>query len=356
MATALYITSTETYSGKTALAVGIAQRMRHDGLRVGYFKPLSFSAAREEQGPVDEDSRVIKRLLGLKEPLDVLCPVLITPTVLDQIVRGDKPDLADRIMSAYDNVSADKDVVIIEGANNMATGCMIDMSGIEIVAAFKAKCVVVVRYRYDLVIDHLLIARRVVGEAVVGSVINTIPPSRLEWVQKSVKPFCEKRGIKILAALPEDRLLMASTVEEIAAALNGEILCAHDKTDALVENIMVGGMGAETALQYFRRKANKAVIAGGDRTDLLSAALETSTACLILSGNLHPGAQILSRAEDQGVPVIMSRHDTMTTVQIVDRTLGKVRFHDPKKMLRFDSMLDERFDYPGLYAELGIKI
>jgi dethiobiotin synthetase len=74
MATALYITSTETYSGKTALAVGIAQRMRHDGLRVGYFKPLSFSAAREEQGPVDEDSRVIKRLLGLKEATSRISP------------------------------------------------------------------------------------------------------------------------------------------------------------------------------------------------------------------------------------------------------------------------------------------
>lgn len=355
MAIALYVTSTETYSGKTALAVGIAERMRRDGFTIGYFKPLSFTATREDHGPVDEDTRVIKRLLGLKEPLEQMCPVMITPTIMDQIVRGKAPDFKDRIMTSYDKIAAGKDVVIIEGANNMATGCLIDMSGIEITAAFNAKSVVVVRYRADLIIDHLLIAKRVVGDAVVGSVINTVPHGRVQWVEEAVRPFCEQRGINIFAVLPEDRLLMATTVAEIVQALHGEVLCAEERTDALVENIMVGGMGAEAALDHFRRKANKAVIAGGDRTDLLAAALETSTACLILSGGINPGANILARAEEQGVPVILSRHDTMTTIEMVGRSMGKVRFHDPKKMLRFDSMLEERFNYAGLYAALGMS-
>jgi BioD-like phosphotransacetylase family protein len=355
MATALYITSTETYSGKTALCVGLAHRMRRDGLHVGYIKPLSFSATRDEKGAVDEDSRVIKRLLGLKEPLDVLCPVLITPSLLDRIIAGEKLDLTDRIMTAYNAIAADKDVVIVEGANNMATGCLIDMSGIEITAAFKAKSVVVVRYRYDLVIDHLLIAKRVVGEAVVGAVVNTVPAGRMEWVAKQVKPFCEKRGIKIFAVLPEDRLLMSTTVQEIADALGGEVLCAKNRTDNLVENVLVGAMGVESALQYFRRKANKAVITGSDRGDLILAALETSTSCLVLSGHTHPDAMVVGRAEEQGVPIIMSHSDTMTTIERVERCFGKVRFHDPKKMLRFDQMLDERFDYAGLYAALGLK-
>lgn len=354
MATALYVTSTETYSGKTALCAGIAQRMRRDGLQVGYFKPLSFKAARDESGAVDEDTRVMKRLLGLKDSVDDMCPVLITPGVLDRIIGGEKHTLDERIKAAYKTVSAGKDVVIIEGANNMATGCLIDMSGIEISAAFKAKCVVVVRYRYDLVVDHLLIAKRVVGDAVIGSVINTVPAGRMDWVSNLVKPFCEKRGIKVFGILPEDRLLLASTVDEIAEALNGEVICAKEHTDNLVENLMVGAMTADSALQHFRRKANKAVITGGDRTDLILASLETSTSCIVLSGNLHPEPQIVSRAEEQGVPIVISRHDTMSSISIMERAFGKVRFHDAKKMLRFDSMLDERLDYAGLYAALGI--
>jgi uncharacterized protein len=355
MAIALYITSTETYSGKTALCVGLAHRMSRDGLKVGYIKPLSFSARRDEKGVVDEDSRVIKRLLGLKEPLDVLCPVLITPSLLDRIIVGEKLDLIDRIMSAYKTVAADKDVVIVEGANNMATGCLIDMSGIELTAAFKAKSIVVVRYRYDLVIDHLLIAKRVVGDAVVGSVINTVPRGRMEWVEKLIKPFCEKRGIRVFGILPEDRLLMAITVQEIADSIGGEVLCAKNRMDNLVENVLVGAMGVESAFQYLRRKPNNVLVTGSDRGDLMLAALETSTACLVLSGQSHPDAQVVSRAEDQGVPIILSHTDTMTAVERVERCFGKVRFHDPKKMLRFDEMLEERFDFAGLYAALGIK-
>lgn len=355
MAIALYVTSTETYSGKTALCAGIAQRMRRDGLQVGYFKPLSFKATRDESGAVDEDTRVMKRLLGLKEPLDAICPVLITPGLLDRIIGGEKHNLDDRIKDAYKTVAAGKDVVIIEGANNMATGCLIDMSGIEIAAAFDAKSVVVVRYRYDLVVDHLLIAKRVVGDAVIGSVINTVPAGRMDWVNNLVKPFCEKRGINIFGILPEDRLLMASTVDEIVESFDGEVICAKEHTDNLVENLMIGAMTADSALQHFRRKANKAVITGGDRTDLILASLETSTSCIVVSGNMYPEPQIVARAEEQGVPIVISRYDTMSTIASIERSFGKVRFHDAKKMLRFDSMLDERLDYAGLYRALGIS-
>lgn len=356
MATALYVTSTETYSGKTALCIGLARRMQRDGLRVGYFKPLSFSAMRDDRGPVDEDTRIFKRTLGLKESLDVLCPVLITPALLESIVKGESLEMADKITSAYNTIAADKDVVIIEGANNIASGSLINMSGIEIVELFKAKSIVVVRYRADLILDHLLIAKRVVGDAEVGAVINTIPQGRLSFVENEVKAFCARRGIQVFAALPQDRLLMAVAAKEIADALDAQVLAAKDNLGNLVESIMVGGMAADSALAHFRRKANKAVIAGGDRTDLISAALETSTACLVLTGNIHPGAQILARAEEQAVPVILSSLDTMTTIEVVESVFGKVRFHDQKKMLRFESLLDERFDYVALYKALGVTV
>jgi len=303
---------------------------------------------------MDEDTRVIKRLLGLKEPLGILCPVLLTQSLIDRILRGEAFGVADRIQDAYHKVAVDKDVVVLEGANNLAAGCIVDMCGIEIINAFQAKSVVVVRYRADLVVDHLLIAKRVVGEPVIGAVINTVPPGRLGYVETAVAPFCEKRGVHIFASLPQDRLLMATAVGEIAETIAGEVLCAQDHLDDLVEHVMVGAMTVDSALQYFRRKANKVVITGGDRTDLISAALDTSTACIVLTGNLHPGAVILARAEEQGVPIILSRHDTMVTVDLINRCFGKVRFHDQTKLLRFESLLDERFDYAGLYAALGL--
>ena len=49
---------------------------------------------------------------------------------------------------------------------------------------------------------------------------------------------------------------------------------------------MLGAMGAELALKFFRTKPDKIVITGGDRADIQLAALETDTKCLVLTGNL----------------------------------------------------------------------
>jgi uncharacterized protein len=355
MTIALYVSSTETFSGKSALCIGLMRRLRSDGLRVGYFKPLSFAPRQEEEGAVDEDARVVRQTFDLQEPMEVISPVLITPRVMESVVKGETPDFGPRIKAAYETIAKDKDVVIIEGANNIASGSLVNMSGIEIIAAFNAKAIAVVRYRDDLVVDHLLIAKRVVGDPAVGAVINSVPAGRMEFVTKYVKPFCEKRGIKVFGILPQDRLLMSTSVREIVEALGGDVLCCHEHLDELVENLLVGAMSVDNALKYLRRKTNKAVITGGDRPDLQLAALETNSKCVILTGNMRPSPVILGRAEELGVPMILAKQDTLAAVEIVEGVFGKVRFHDEKKIRRFEALLAEHFDYAGLYAALGIR-
>ncbi len=117
---------------------------------------------------------------------------------------------------------------------------------------------------------------------------------------------------------------------------------------------MVGAMSVDTALTYFRHKLNKAVITGGDRPDIQLAALETSTRCLILTGNLRPNPLIINRAEESGVAILMSKHDTMTTVQIAEQTMSRTRFHQEKKVERFQRMLADTMDFDMLYQSLGL--
>jgi uncharacterized protein len=355
MAVALYVTSTETYSGKSALCIGLMRRLRQDGFKVGYFKPVSFTPRQEEEGAVDEDASVVKETFFLEEPLEVLCPVLITHQVMETIIRGQAPDYAAQIKAAYAVVSKDKDIIIIEGANNVASGSLIDMSGIEVVSAFNAKAIVVVRYRDDLVLDHLLIAKRVVGASVIGAVVNSVPTHRMIFVEKDVAAFCLRRDIKVFGTLPQDRVLLSTSVAEIVDALAGEVLCGRDHMDELVENLLVGAMSVDNALKYMRRKSNKVVITGGDRPDIQLAALETASKCLILTGNVHPSPIILGRAEELGVPVVLVKQDTLAAVDLVEGTFGRVRFHDEKKIRRFEALLAEHFDFAGLYAALGLK-
>jgi len=49
------------------------------------------------------------------------------------------------------------------------------------------------------------------------------------------------------------------------------------------------------------------------------------------------------------------KHDTMTTVQRAEEVFAKTRFHQPKKIQRFEHMLAERFDFGRLCRDLNLE-
>ena len=53
--------------------------------------------------------------------------------------------------------------------------------------------------------------------------------------------------------------------------------------------------------------------------------------------------------------MILVRQDTLTAVETIERFFGKTRFHQEKKVQRFQEMLADRFDFTQLYAALGLK-
>jgi len=120
-------------------------------------------------------------------------------------------------------------------------------------------------------------------------------------------------------------------------------------------NLSIGAMDVESALKYFRRTPNKAVITGGHRADIQLAALETSTKCLVLTGDLLPNALIISKAKASGVPVISVKYDTLATVETLEAVLGKVRIREERKVARAMELMRTHFDYGAFYAKAGIR-
>jgi len=355
--TTLYVTSTESFAGKSAVCIGLGRRFMHDGFTVGYMKPLS-SIARYMCGKVvDEDAEFAKRMFNLAEPGDLLAPVRLTPQIVEAILSGEETtDFVAKLKEAYVEVSRHKDVVILEGGASLREGYLVNLPTPNVSKLLDAPELVVVKYGNNMqLMDDILTAKTRLGDSMLGVLINTVPRQLMRFVQEVVKPYLEKRGIKVFAILPQERLLLAISVGQLTEALNGEVLCCPEHGDELVEYLMVGAMSVDSALTYFRRKPNKAVITGGDRPDIQLAALETSTKCLILTGNLRPSPIILGRAEEVGVPMILVKQDTLTAVEIIEQYFGKTRFHQEKKVQRFQEMLEERFDFDALYQALGLE-
>lgn len=352
---AIYVTSAESFSGKSSLCVGLGLRLRRDGFRVGYMKPISSTAKRIKGRVIDEDVESIKELFQLEEDSEILAPVCLDALTLESILQGKKIDVIERIKRAYQKASQDKDVMLLGGGASLNDGALVGLPSQKVAELLGAWELVIIRYENDLSLNSLLLRQEVFGASMLGAVLNAVPRRRLEYVRKTVKPFLEDRGIKVYAILPEERILLSMSVGELVEVLGGQILNSPEKAEELVEHLMIGAMSVDSALSYFRQKPNKAVITGGDRLDIQLAALETSTKCLILTGNLPPNAVILARSEELGVPMILVGQDTLTAVEIIERYFGKTRFHQTKKIERFQQLLEKHFDFEGLYKALGLK-
>ena len=352
--TTVYVTSAETFSGKSALCVGLGARFGRDGLKAGYMKPVNVYCQLYEGIARDEDVAFAKEVFHMSEPTHLLCPVGLTPARLEQQLRGPEIDFESQLLEAFATVSADKDVMVLEGGRSLREGYVVNLPPLRVIELLDARALMIIRYDEVLMPDRALTGKNYLGDTLMGIVINEVPRERLDYVNDVTVPFLARRGVKTFGVLRKDQLLASPTVSELAQGLHAEILCCPERGQDLVEHLLVGAMSVDRALTYFRRKPNKAVITGGDRSDLLLAALETSTRCLILTGNLYPAPTVLSRAEELHVPVLLTDMDTLSAVDITEGYFGRSRFQQAEKVELFTALLDEYMDFAALYEALGI--
>jgi hypothetical protein len=351
----LYVASTETFVGKSAVCLGLLDRMRHDGFGVGYMKPVSVSVKHTNSDTLDADTAFIKQMLGLEETLTQLTPVLVTPSVIDSILRGSQPDYARKVGDAYVAVSRNKDVVLLEGTNHWSEGTLVGLSADQVSDMLGAPILLVQRYGTTLAVDTALAVQRFVGDRLLGVLLNQVEEPQYDFVTGKVVPFLESKGVPVLGVIAQDAILSAVTVGDLLEHMGGQNFGRPEWHEKPVESLMVGAMGGSTALSLFRRKANKAVVTGGDRTDVQTAALQTSTSVLILTGNMRPSQAVLDLADEKGVTVVIVAEDTVTTIERAEEIFGRIRFHQPAKLERFKSLLNERFDFERLYDMLGLS-
>lgn len=354
MASAKYllIGSTEAYSGKSATVLGLAHQLLKKGLDIAYGKPLgTFWSAIDH---IDEDVRFLSETLKL--PAQRLCPTLAAldnDSIARRISGEDGIDYAARLRDVVQTPTGD--LVLLEAAGTLEEGRLFDLSLAQIAEAIDAAVILVARCHSLQVADSLLWAKSCLGDRLAGVLLNDIPPDQQTQIASELQPFLERKGIPVLAQLPRNHLLRSVSVGELVKQLQAEVLCRPDRLDLMVESLTIGAMNVNSALKYFRKAHNMAVVTGGDRADLQLAALETSTQCLILTGHIPPMATILTRAEDLEIPILSVDLDTLTTVEIVDRAFGQVRLHEPIKVQCVYQMMEKHLDVDRLMQQLGLE-
>lgn len=337
------------------ICLGLGLAFQRDGFSVSYFKPFGRSPVREGKVTTDEDAVLMRDVFHLEAPLDRICPVVVTQDLIIDAYDGKVKDLDKNVLNAFHQVSRGKDITLIGGGGSLHEGSLLGLSSLRIARDLQARVILVDNAEHAVNVDCIIRAGEGLGEHLTGVVLNRVPPQKMDFIKKRVLPFFQRRGITVLGTIPLDPLLSSVSVRELQQVLNGQFLFGEAYGSDLIEKFLVGSMNVDRAVEYFKKSRNKAVIVGGDRPDIILAALETPTSCVVLTGGYHPNAIILAKAEEMKIPVILVREDTYTTVQKVDQVVGRLRVREAKKIQAGARLIQREINFPLLYKKAGLK-
>jgi BioD-like phosphotransacetylase family protein len=119
--------------------------------------------------------------------------------------------------------------------------------------------------------------------------------------------------------------------------LKAELLSSPDRLNALVEDVVVGAMGAQNAMTYF--KSGVLLITPGDREDIILAACtgldadrQNMMTGIILTGNLRPSENLLKVIRSMPIPVLLAAEDSYRVASKVHDITVKTRPADTNKI------------------------
>jgi BioD-like phosphotransacetylase family protein len=339
----IFIASNRSFSGKTFLALGIAQKLIELGYKVGYLKPLGKMPVKKGSDLYDADAIFIRESLALPDPINVISPFVLSYEMQNLIFEGKLGDIKKQILAAF-NAQKDKDFVIIGGAGDFFEGSTLGIDAASLIEETGARVVMVEAWRGDKSIDSLYGGSKLIGERFVGGIFNKVPANSLSYVKETAAPFLEKSGVAIFGIFQKDSLLESITIRQIVEILNGKVLCCAENIDDLVEHFSIGAMDVNSALNYFSRVRNKAVITGAHRSDIQLVAMETSTKCIIITGGLHTNDVVLGKAQSKGIPIVSVPLDTFTVVDRIEAVIGKTSIRQKEKTLRIKELIDSQFN------------
>ncbi|MGM0652680.1 MAG: phosphotransacetylase family protein [Bacillota bacterium] len=302
--------------GKTAAALGIGLKLCDKGLKVSYFKPIGFRRGTVKKD--DDDVLLMRDVLELPFNSATISPVTVNAHYLTARFLKEDKELYPRIEKAFKKCSEGYDVVLVDGSIEPYVGHNQGLDDFELATKLQTAALPIIRADDDFHIDQNLLYMDIWNDhdiEVIGTIFNNVSQTQWNKCNSIYKPLVEEKGFNVLGVVPCQVEISSPTVNEFFDVLNGELIASPEHMNRLVEDVVVGTMTIESALGYLRRAPNKALVTGGDRSDMALTALETSTSVIIFTGGLYPDVRVLSRAEEKGVPVILVHEDTYTTIE-----------------------------------------
>jgi len=176
-----FITGTDTEVGKTVVATALVRGLVAQGFRVAVMKPVASGSRRTPEGLRNEDALALMQVSNVAAPYDRVNPYCFEPAISPHIAAeeaGITVDLA-HIRRNFDALSADADLVVVEGAGGWLAPIGPSTSMKDLARSLELATILVVGVRLGC-INHALLTKLAIeshGAMFAGWIANILDPA-----------------------------------------------------------------------------------------------------------------------------------------------------------------------------------
>lgn len=359
MTNAIYLTTTEPYSGKSIIALGLLNLLAGKTEKLAYFKPVISREGQER----DSNLEMLREHFHLSTSYEEMF-VFTRNEVVKQINAGKEAYVIDTIIDRFKKLQERYDFVVVEGSDFMGGSTNVEFTGNISIAKNLGLPVVIItkgeNKSIQEIVDNALSTAKSFMDA--GVQILTVVINKMEQLMQEDLQSKLSKALPpgtIVTTLPSHKDLASPTMREIQEAVGGKVLFGENLLSNQVDASIVGAMQLHNCLT--RLSKNTLIVTPGDRGDIIIGALQANIshnypkiAGMVLTGGLIPEPTILKLIEglDTVVPMVTVESGTFKTVNQVAATRSRITTHTKDKIALAISLFDEHVDVKTLEKKI----
>lgn len=338
MIKSIFIATTEPYSGKSIVALGIVNMLLAKAQKVSYFKPI---INEDPHAKRDVDIQTMLEHFGLQVTYEDTY-AYTRQQAMQQMEAESRGRLIETVITKVKKLEENYDFTVIEGSDYLGEGTAFEFeANITIAKNLGAPVVLVVSGTSKNAtqicnsVQSALHNFSIRDVQVLAIVVNKVKDDIIEDVRQELSFIRQS----IVSIIPEDKNLQNPTMKDIHDQLGGTLLAGEEQLNNQVDNFVTGAMHLPHFLDHI--KENVLIVTPGDRGDIIIGALQANlsnnypkVAGIVLTAGIIPEEPILRLLEgvQSAVPIIALKTSTFRTSALLGAINSRITPANPRKI------------------------
>lgn len=364
MAKNLYITATESRSGKSAVILGVMQMLLRDIRQVGFFRPI----INDDSGRKDHDIDLVlsQFYLGLQYHE----AYALTMSEAKELVNaGQHSLLIEKIMNKYKELESRFEFILLEGTDFEGTTPAFEFDINADIAANLGSPLLIIANACQKNTQDVISSTKLAVESfadkpvdILGVIVNRADVPDRDALRMDLRKVLDKPDL-LVYIIPEVAILGKPTMADVMKWVGAEVLYGQDGLAAQVNDIVVAAMQIENFINYIEQ--GSLIVTPGDRSDIIVGSLATrqsssypDIAGILLTGGIRPArsvARLIDGWTGVPVPVLLGKEATFQMARRLYNMYGKIEPGDQKKIASALGVFEESVPTDELRQRLNTR-